>query len=317
MKTGIDNAKLSLWRMVNEGFLEGNMGVAFEICHADYRNDTSVRAVPFGPEGLNAHIRNARSSIERFDLRILDILAEGDRAALIWQTRGTAGSYVGHRNGARDTSAWLIAHFRFVDGLIYHHVINWEPLRLMIQAGMNIPPGGADLTPLALECLRYEAYPVYPQREIACEYRRASAGGSARDIAVTALTHSWGGDARPPEVAPDAYFSFADLPDCRGREGLRARRDAATSAFSNPAFKIVSSVEDGDRVILRWTLSCINGGEWLGQPATRRSLSCTGSTYARIEQGRIAMWVELVDVLTLLRQNGSLSAVLPGCFPDQ
>jgi hypothetical protein len=317
MNSSMDEAKLSLWRMVNEGFLTGDMGVAHEICHPNYRNDSSVRAVPFGPEGLNAHIRNAQTSIGQFDLRILDILAEDDRAGLIWQTRGQAGPYVGQRTGGHDTSAWLIGHVRFMDGLIYEHVINWEPLRLMIQGGMKLPSGGPDLAPMALDSLRFQAFPVDPRRDIVCAMRRPTTEGRARDLVLNALEYTWGGDARPPDVTPDAYLGFADLPDYRGGEGLRARRAAATAAFSLPSFHVVSSIEDGGRVILRWTLNCINSGDWLGQPATRRPLSCSGSTYARVEQGRIAMWVEIVDVLCLLRQNGSLSAVLPGCYPDQ
>jgi predicted ester cyclase len=312
-----DPQKLSLWKMVEGGFLESDTNIAFEICHPKYRNDTSVRAVPDGPEGLDAHIRNARSAGNKgARLHLIDILAEGDRAALIWQTQGVGGRYLVEASPTRETSAWLIAHIGFVDGLMHRHIINWEPLRLMVQGGVRFESGGPNFETLGLEALRCEAISQYPDKEQLCEPRIAPEDGLAA-IAEQALIYSWGGDAAAPSIASDAYLSFADLPDQQGGEGLAVRRAKQQAAFSDVIFNIDSSVSDDDRAILRWTLDCRNSGEWLGIEATGRPLKATGSVYARFENGELKTWIELVDLLRLLRQNGSMATIMPGCYPDQ
>lgn len=313
----IDPLKLPVWRLVNEGFVQGRAEVVGEICHPRYRNDTSVRAVPDGPAGLAAHIGNARGNISGIELNIVDILAQGDRSAVLWQTRGIAGKYVGLDAGGGDTSAWLIGHFGFVDGLLLDHLINWEPLRLMVQGGAAIGAGGADLASMDLRTLRCAAFTAFVDRERACAPRVAPADTTDADLAIAALRYSWGQTDVPAPVADQAYLSFADLVDQHGRDGLIARRAMARGVFADPRLEVESLVSDGSRVIIRFSLSVRHVGDWLGMPASGRHLTTTGSAYARIEDGAIAMWVELIDVLRLIRQIGGLAAVLPGCFPDQ
>ncbi len=321
-----DPKKALVWRMVEEGFNKGNPDIVREVCHPRYRNDTSVMAVPDGPEGLAQHIRNARATIDGIRLNIVDIVAEGDRAAVFWQTRGTAGRYLGDSGSPNDTSAWLIGHCGFEDGLIRDHVINWEPLRLMAQGGAldNLVKGAAgrrvaDVEPMGLKALRFQAYATYAGEAEATAARPAA----ARDRATVAraaegvLRYAFGITDAAPDVAPDAYFSFADFPDQRGAAGLAARRAALTAAFSRVEARIDATVVESGRAILRWTLTCVNSGPWLGLPATGRTLAATGSAYARVEKGRVTEWIELVDVLRLIRQAGGFAAVMPGCYPDQ
>jgi predicted ester cyclase len=318
-----------IWRFVEEGFNQGREAVVFEVCHPKYRNDHSVMAVPEGPEGLAAHIRNGRGNIAGIRLNIVDTLAEGDQAAVCWQTRGRAGGYVGDGRAAGDTSAWLVGFCGYEDGLIRHHVINWEPLRLMAQSGgldaIYAKRGAlpaADLAGFALKALRCEAYTTYAPRAEAVAPRVATPAQRAAIAALVDATLAHGfsagtGPAADELVSRDAYLSYAEFPDQRGPAGLAARRAAFGAAFSDARIEVKKLIVEAGRAAVRFELTCTNSGAYAGLPATGRPVLATGSAYARIEDGRIVEWIELIDVLRILRQLGSLASVMPGCYPDQ
>jgi predicted ester cyclase len=320
--------KTLIWRLVNEGFNEGREAVAHEVLHSRYRNDTSVMAVPDGPEGLAAHIRNGRSSIAGIRLNIVDIVADGDTAAVCWQTRGKAGGYVGHGESAGDTSAWLIGFCGYEDGLIRQHVINWEPLRLLAQSGAlkaiydkRGPLIAADLTGFSLNALRFQGYSRYAQQEEATKPRPPSPGerDAIQQLVRTTVCFEFG--AQNSNVAPalsqDAYLSFADSPDARGANGLEGRREQWCSAFSGNQVEFKTLLVESGRATVRFEITCSNTGSFAGLPATGRRITATGSAYARVRDGVIVEWIEVIDVLRILRQLGGLANVLPGCYPDQ
>jgi len=319
----MENQKRLVWRFIEEGFNNNAPTVAYEVCHPRYRNDGSVVAVPDGPKGMATHIDNAHAQSGQFRLNIVDILAEGDTASVLWQTWGSTGKYLANVTSSNDTSAWLIGHCGFEDGLIRQHVINWEPMRLMAQSGALVTNSNgrsvADLAQMSLSSLRYKAFSTYTTEVEATPARIASLTERSMiaDQAQTTLNYLYGADDVAPEVARDAYLSFADMPDQRGIAGLATRRRLLRGAFSEADVKIEMLVVEQGRVTLRWTFTAIHSGDWLGLPATGRPLSATGSAYARIEQGKISIWIEVLDILRLIRQLGGLAAVMPGCFPDQ
>jgi hypothetical protein len=322
--------KSLIWRFVEEGFNQGNEAVVYEVLHPKYRNDHSVMAVPAGPEGLASHIRNGRGTIGGIRLNIVDILAEGDDAAVIWQTRGKAGGYVGNADAAGQTSAWLIGFCGYEEGRIRHHVINWEPLRLMAQSGgleqiyakRNVALPAADLHPLGLKALRFEAYARYAEKRDVLAPRPTSGTERQKSAALIEkmLAYLFSiEDALEADdlVASDTYLSFADLPDQRGPGGLALRRARFASTFSQAGVSVRKLVIEAGRAAVRFELSCANSGPWVQLPATGRRVVTTGSAYARIEDDRITEWIEILDVLRMLRQIGALASVMPGCYPDQ
>lgn len=324
----IDANKNLVWKLVEEGFNEGRTGTAQTICHPKYRNDASVMAVPLGPAGLEAHIANARSTTGSIRLKIIDIVAEGALAAVVWQTRGKAGGYLGDIASTAQTSAWLVGFHGFEDGLIRQHVVNWEPLRLMAQAGTldtiferagTLPR--ADLSSLGLKALRSDNYPTYASfAEVVA--KRAAAPDERQEILSLVqqlLDYEFSLGVAPGKLAlaGDAYLSFADFPDQRGPDGLELRRVNFASAFVITGLTVKQIVVEAGRAILRWEMALRNDGTYLGLPATGRELATTGSAYARIENGRVTQWIEVMDILRVIRQIGGLSSVMPGCYPNQ
>lgn len=109
-------------------------------------------------------------------------------------------------------------------------------------------------------------------------------------------------------MAPDfvLHLNTADIP---GPEGFKGFLAGLHEAFPDVHYEIQDIAVDGDRVIVRWTVSGTQQGVFNGIPATGLPIAgVPGISWLRIENGQIAeVWV-VVDTLTLLMQIG----VIPG-----
>ncbi len=324
-----DPKKVIIWRYLEECFNQGKEEVVMEICHPEYLNRSSVMAVPKGREGLISNIRNGRSTIEGMKLNVIAMVAEGDDVILLRQTRGKTGRYLGDGDSDAEASQWTLAAFGFEDGRIRHHISNWEPLRIMAHGGAldaalakangrRVPNfAGTDLN-----VRRFESYSKYPSYEEAVSLRPASPNERQRNAALVENMLRFGfgaGSVMAAEelVAPNAYLSYADFPDQRGPAGLAKRRAAFGAAFEGATFDIKILLVEAGSAAVRWEMKLTDHGGYLGLPATGRTITATGSAFARIEDGRVVEWMEVIDLLRILRQLGGLAAVMPGAFPDQ
>lgn len=92
-----------------------------------------------------------------------------------------------------------------------------------------------------------------------------------------------------------------------GRQGLRDRFNMLIQAL-DPHFTIEDVVAEGDRVVVRWTNSGTNVGDFLGIPATGRTFSIPGIDIYRLEDGRLAEHWHVVDVFGHMVQLGVIPA---------
>lgn len=93
-------------------------------------------------------------------------------------------------------------------------------------------------------------------------------------------------------------------PPTRGLEGVKQVATAVISAF--PDRKIVhhDTIAEGDKVLIRWSMSGTHKGALMGIPATGRKMTVTGFDYFRIMGSKIVeMWQE-ADQLGMLQQLG-------------
>ena len=108
-------------------------------------------------------------------------------------------------------------------------------------------------------------------------------------------------------VAPD-YEEHDPLPgQGTGLDGIRTRYRMLIEAF-DPTFTIEDMIAEGDKVVVRWTNSGTNVGDFLGMPATGRSFSIAGVDIYRLEGGKLAEHWHVVDQLAQMQQLG----LLPG-----
>ena len=83
--------------------------------------------------------------------------------------------------------------------------------------------------------------------------------------------------------------------------GLRA-------AFPDMKVVIDQTLEQGDRVVARWTSTMTHTGEFLGFPASGKKATVTGTSIQRVVDGKIVEGWDNWDQLGLLVQIGAVPA---------
>jgi steroid delta-isomerase-like uncharacterized protein len=91
-----------------------------------------------------------------------------------------------------------------------------------------------------------------------------------------------------------------------GREGFRRQWKKWRSAFPDLHFAIDDLIGEGDKVLTRWTLTGTHRGEFMGIPATGRTISVSGMSLDRIEDGLVVEGFDGWDALGLRRQLGAI-----------
>ena len=108
--------------------------------------------------------------------------------------------------------------------------------------------------------------------------------------------------------APDATLHFLPPGLPPGREGARLFYQVFRSAFPDARVRIDDLLGEGDMMACRFTLTGTHRGEFRGMPPTGKSVTITGITIFRIENGRyVERWSE-ADFLGLLQQLGAVPA---------
>jgi predicted ester cyclase len=202
-------------------------------------------------------------------------------------------------------------------------VSNWEAAHLLAKTGaMPVGKGGFPAFPfLDQGSSRIRPGQAYPDKAEATSDRGAAADERDRNAQVlsTLLQFQYGASdgAADALVSPQATLFFADFGTEAGPAGLNSRRDAFAAAFSEVRIDLKMMAVESGRAAARWELSCVHSGPYFGLPATGRPVTVSGSSYGRIEGGRVTEWIDVLDALRLLRTIGAMASVLPGCHPDQ
>ena len=108
------------------------------------------------------------------------------------------------------------------------------------------------------------------------------------------------------EIAVTEYAENDLLPgQGEGLEGLKQRVTVIKDAFGQ-TFKIEDLIAEGDKVVVRWTGSGKQVGEFNGMPATGKEFTIAGIDIHRFKEGRMAEHWHVVDQLSQLQQLGVL-----------
>jgi steroid delta-isomerase-like uncharacterized protein len=89
---------------------------------------------------------------------------------------------------------------------------------------------------------------------------------------------------------------------------------ALRSAFPDMTVVIDHTIEQGDKVVARWTSTMTHKGEFLGFAPTGKKVKITGTSIQRISNGKIVEGWDNWDQLGLLVQIGAIPAAR---FVDQ
>ena len=106
-------------------------------------------------------------------------------------------------------------------------------------------------------------------------------------------------------IAPDFIINLAELPEpMRGREAWRQNFEMMKHAFPDLQAHIEDIFAAQDKVAVRLRFRGIHSGEFLGFPATGRTVEYVSHEFYRVADGLIAEEWICSDMATLLRQLG-------------
>jgi steroid delta-isomerase-like uncharacterized protein len=91
-----------------------------------------------------------------------------------------------------------------------------------------------------------------------------------------------------------------------GLDGLKDILRSMRAGFPDIIFSIQEQITEGDKVASRFEWSGTHKGEFLGVPATDRSVKVWGVVIDRLENGRIRDTRIIMDTLGLMAQLGAL-----------
>ena len=106
-------------------------------------------------------------------------------------------------------------------------------------------------------------------------------------------------------IAPDYVNhnpAFPGLPN--GPEGLKPIMAGFRAGFPDLRFVIEEQIEEGDRVVTRFTARGTQTGEFMGIPPTGRSIEVAGIQIERIVDSKIVEHWRVSDDLGMLTQLG-------------
>lgn len=107
------------------------------------------------------------------------------------------------------------------------------------------------------------------------------------------------------------------MPDLRGIGALRQIRATFHTAFPDGRFTELDLIEEGDKVVMRWTLQGTQRGEWIGVAATDSPVEITGTTTLRLADGKVAEHWAHWDSLGWIKQVGAAAEALTRRFVEE
>lgn len=96
-----------------------------------------------------------------------------------------------------------------------------------------------------------------------------------------------------------------------GLEGLKDVLRGMRNAFPDLHFSVQEQISQDDKVVTRFEWSGTHRNEFLGVPATGRSVKVWGMVIDRLQEGRIKETRIIMDIFGLMMQLGALSPQSP------
>lgn len=95
-------------------------------------------------------------------------------------------------------------------------------------------------------------------------------------------------------------------PFAEGREGFRQLGGGIFMAFPDVHVTIKDTVAEGNKVVERSVVSATHKGEFMGVPASGKTVTWTEMHFYRLDGGKIAEIHSEIDMLGLLQQIGAI-----------
>lgn len=107
---------------------------------------------------------------------------------------------------------------------------------------------------------------------------------------------------------PDVVFHAPVPTGATGIQALKQVWPVLLRAFPDLRVRVEDLIEEGDKVVSRNTVTGTHQGDYMGLPATGRSITYNEIFVCRFADGRIAEIWGVVDVFSQMRQLGLIPA---------
>ena len=111
-------------------------------------------------------------------------------------------------------------------------------------------------------------------------------------------------------LAPDFKLfvppSLGEGPQLEGPDGFRGLVVGLRAAFPDVAFTVHETTANDDTVMVSWTMTGTQRGDWQGIPASGRQVTLPGVDVFKLADGRIVEEQIHGDYLGFLRQLGAI-----------
>jgi len=112
---------------------------------------------------------------------------------------------------------------------------------------------------------------------------------------------------RADDLVVEDFVELDPLPGQRqGREGLKEVLGMMRAAFPDMHWVAEEMVAEGDTVVTRFTWTGTHRGEFLGVPATGRSVVVKGVVMDQLADGKMSKSRILMDSLGMMQQLGAV-----------
>jgi steroid delta-isomerase-like uncharacterized protein len=131
--------------------------------------------------------------------------------------------------------------------------------------------------------------------------------GAGKELYKRWIDEAWSGGHVEvlDELHTEAFVDHSGLmgvsPDTAG---MAAFITALHGGFPDLAFTIDDMIEEGDRVVGRWTMVGTNTAEFNGLPPTGNTVTLVGFDILRVEHGRFAELWHIEDNVAMLQALG-------------
>ena len=111
-----------------------------------------------------------------------------------------------------------------------------------------------------------------------------------------------GDEAVLSDLIHEDYLYRSPGEELRGRASLAAMFEGLRAAFPDMELSIHRVISTDDTTVMDFSLTGTHRGDFMGIPATDRSIDIRGVVISRYRDGKIAEEWEILDTLTMLQQ---------------
>jgi hypothetical protein len=137
-------------------------------------------------------------------------------------------------------------------------------------------------------------------RRFWAEFNKAARKGQGKAFAMTTYDEMF---------AANVVIHSATGEDVLGLKNLKKRAGEHVGAFPDSHITINDIIVEGNKAVLRYTVTCTHKGELMGIPATDKKLTMSVIEIDRFAGGKIVESWEMSDTLGMMQQLGAIPAL--------